>query len=91
MGNGEKIRGFLPFVTLPEIYPVDIWIRSQWQQIVPASEDESLQILEPVLEASVWQDLIQQSEFGANLVNKSSTARTVQEAWRTYSYLENWL
>ena len=81
-GQWRKDQGLSLICNTPEIYPVDIWIRSQWQQMVPASEDESLQILEPVLEASVWQDLIQQSEFGANLVNKSSTARTVQEAWR---------
>ena len=81
-GQWRKDQGLPLICSTPEIYPVDIWIRSQWQQMVPASEDQTLQILEPVLEASVWQDLIQQSEFGANLVNKSSTARTVQEAWR---------
>lgn len=81
-GQWRKNQGLPLICRTPEIFPVDIWIRRQWQQLPPSSGKQKYQILEPVLEASLWQDIISNSDFGANLVSKSSTARTVQEAWR---------
>ncbi len=73
----------LPSVCLtPQIFPIDIWIRRQWQQIVATTTDDGKQILEPILESSVWQSIIAQSDSGAALVNKQGTARSAQEAWR---------
>ena len=73
----------LPSVCLtPQVFPVDIWIRRQWQQIIVTTMDSRKQILEPMLESSVWQDIIAQSDSGAALVNKQGTARSAQEAWR---------
>ena len=73
----------LPSVCLtPQVFPVDIWIRRQWQQIIATTMDSRKQILEPILESSVWQDIIAQSDSGAALVNKHGTARSAQEAWR---------
>ncbi len=73
----------LPAVCLtPQVFPVDIWIRRQWQQTIPVSADTRKQVLEPILESSVWQSIIAQSDSGAALVNKHGTARSAQEAWR---------
>ena len=77
-GQWRKDKNLPLICRTPEVFPIDIWIRQQWQQVLPASAKQKFQILEPVLEASLWQDIISDSDFGANLVSKSSTARTVQ-------------
>ena len=73
----------LPAVCLtPQVFPVDIWIRRQWLQTIAVSADSRKQVLEPILESSVWQSIIAQSDSGAALINKHGTARSAQEAWR---------
>jgi len=67
----------------PNIYPVDIWIRQQFDMLVQNGNDAfpALTLLESSQEKMLWQQVISHSDSGGHLLNQSATARAVQEAW----------
>jgi len=67
----------------PNIFPVDIWIRQQFNILLEDGNDAfpALTLLESNQEKLLWQQVISQSDSGGHLLNQSSTARAVQEAW----------
>ncbi|MDG2176238.1 MAG: PD-(D/E)XK nuclease family protein [Gammaproteobacteria bacterium] len=67
----------------PNIFPVDIWIRQQFDMLVQSGNDAfpALTLLESSQEKMLWQQVISQSDSGGHLLNQSATARAVQEAW----------
>jgi ATP-dependent helicase/nuclease subunit B len=67
----------------PNIFPVDIWIRQQFDMLVQSGNDafHALTLLESSQEKMLWQQVISQSDSGGHLLNQSATARAVQEAW----------
>ncbi len=77
-GQWRQYRDMSPVCRTPAVYPVDIWLRDLWSHAPGIRAG----ILEPALEALVWQDIVRDSDAGAGLVNQRATARAVQEAWR---------
>jgi ATP-dependent helicase/nuclease subunit B len=67
----------------PNIFPVDIWIRQQFDILVQNGNDAfpALTLLESSQEKMLWQQVISQSDSGGHLLNQSATAQAVQEAW----------
>jgi len=81
-GQWRKEKKLSAVCVTPQIFPVDIWIRTQWENMQPLTADDCKLILEPLQEGRIWQDIVRDSGSGTNLVSKSGTARSVQEAWQ---------
>lgn len=67
----------------PSILPVDIWIRQKIEELNLSGSDllPAYTLLESSQERLLWQKIINESDSGEQLLNQSSTARAVQEAW----------
>jgi len=82
-GRHREQLGLPPVCPSPKVFPVDIWIRQQWDKLAHAAHNAipAVNILEPGHEQLVWQQIIRQSDSGTALLNLPATARAIQQTW----------
>jgi len=68
----------------PKIYPINVWLEQLWQQTVHAWSYKILTALEQQL---IWEEIINSSDIGQQLLNVKITAEQVLKAWES---LQQW-
>lgn len=66
----------------PEIYPLEAWLMQLWQTCVENTKQDPKPILEPIQQQVLWEQIIQQSSVGAELLRVTPTAKNAIQAWK---------
>jgi probable DNA repair protein len=66
----------------PNILPLQVWLQQVYQANAWQFE-QTASILTPQQERLIWQDVIANSELGANLLQTEATAKLAQQAYRS--------
>lgn len=75
-------------VVAPEVYSLDVWIQSQWQQLLQQGDAIARgAVLGSTQELILWEQLVSASERGASLLRPAETARQAASA---YQLLMQW-
>ena len=71
-------------VAAPAIHAIDLWLNQLWQTLAAQCTDAVLgwRVLSGGEEELLWQQLLNESPAGADLLNTSGTARQLREALR---------
>lgn len=70
-------------VAAPQVYSLDVWIHSQWQQLLQQGDAlASGSVLSNTQESLLWEQIISASERGALLLRPTETARQAASAYQ---------
>lgn len=73
--------------TQPNILPITAWLEKCWENSLLNGSSETITLLNPSQEQALWEQIVEQSEFGAQLLRPTATARMALQAWQL---LQQW-
>lgn len=71
----------------PLIYPIEAWLLDLWQTCLENTAELPRPLLSPVQQQILWENIIQQSNIGIELLRVNATAKNALQAWK---FLAQW-
>lgn len=85
--NKQQATGHKKTWETPQIYPLEAWLNQLWLVCLENSSQPLKPVLKPLQQQILWEQIIQNSSVGVELLRISATAKNALQAWK---FLRQW-